>query len=53
MKKEDSRHLFVKMGKLQGMPMYVRWPKWLTFDFRTTSQFRIPNSEFRIRNSEL
>ena len=23
-------------------------PKWLTFHFHTTSQFRIPNSEFRI-----
>ena len=35
----------------------VRWPKWLTFHFHTTSQFRIPNSEIRsanfgIRNSE-
>ena len=27
---------------------YLRWPKWLTFHFHTTSQFRISNSEFRI-----
>ena len=35
----------------------LRWLKWLTFHFHTTSQFRIPNSEFRnmhceFRNSE-
>ena len=27
--------------------MLVRWPKWLTFHFHTTSQFRILKSEFR------
>ena len=31
----------------------VRWPKWLTFHFHTTSQFRILNSEFRNPNSEI
>ena len=31
---------------------YLRWPKWLTFHFHTTSQFRILNSEIRILNSE-
>ena len=30
----------------------LRWPKWLTFHFHTTSQFRIPNSEIRYLNSE-
>ena len=37
---------------------YLRWPKWLTFHFHTTSQFRIPKfalriSEFGIRNCEV
>ena len=31
----------------------VRWSKWLTFQFHTTSRFRIQNSEFRIRNREV
>ena len=30
----------------------IRWPKWLTFHFHTTSHFRILNSEFWSSNSK-
>ena len=44
--------------KVYIIDVYVRWPKWLTFHFQTTSQFRIPKfalriSEFGIRNCEV
>ena len=37
---------------------FLRWPKWLTFHFHSTSQFQIPNSEicttnFGIQNCEV
>ena len=42
----------------ESMCTKVRWPKWFTFYFHTTSQFRIPKfalriSEFVIRNCEV
>ena len=45
------------MRSLKNGPI-LRWPKWLTFHFYTTSQFRILNSEictanFGIRNCEV
>ena len=41
-----------------ALSIKLRWPKWLTFRFHTTSQFRILNSEictanFGIRNCEV
>ena len=45
---------FFKTGLLQiTIILYngkLRWPKWLTFHFHTTSQFR--NLHYEFRNSE-
>ena len=54
--KKPANFLFIL--SVQEVNRKLRWPKWLTFHFHTTSQFRILNSEFRnlhceFRNSEL
>ena len=50
--------LFDSVSASNSICRELQWPKWLTFHFHTTSQFRILNSEFRnlhceFRNSEL
>ena len=55
----NGRHHFeFKLSVRRNASEQLRWPKWLTFHFHTTSQFRILNSEFRnlhyeFRDSEL
>ena len=40
--------LFFRQVCLAEMHCDLRWPKWLTFHFHTTSQFRIPKFTLRI-----
>ena len=45
--KEGLKGLVDDVSLLQTL---LRWPKWLTFHFHTTSQFRIP--KFAVKISE-
>ena len=50
LKKEFETAVVNEPSVFETLKFYciLRWPKWLTFHFHTTSQFRIPKFALRI-----